>query len=352
MLADFWRNLAIGLAAFTVIYVTVDVNERIDDYIDFHARFSTVALYYIYKIPWILALVMPVAVLLATIFSLGRLSRMNELTAFICSGTPFIRVAAPIIASSLAASIAVMLYGEFLLPASNRRADMLMEVKIKGAKETRDSRYRDNIHYQGENGRTYYAERFDAVLNALVNVTMHEHEGTKLVRRIDAKRAYWDGAQWIFLDGATRLFTENGERISTFQKLELRNLPERPEDFMREEIAPEDMNARELSRYIDRLRRSGGPIDKYLVDLHFKFSFPFTNLIFAVLGASLASAKRKPSMATGFGLTLLVSFTYYGILRIGQALGHSGTIPPLPSAWIGNLLFMLVGGFLLYRANQ
>ncbi len=352
LLGDFWRNLAIGLAAFVAIYITVDVNEQIDDYIDFHARIADVVLLYAYMIPWIIVLVMPVAVLLAAVFSLGRLSRLGELTAFIASGTPLTRVAAPIIASSVAISVAVLAYGEFLLPQANRRSVEIKEVRIKGEKRVQDARYRDNVHYQGEGERTYYAQRYDIELKSLANVIVHEYRDGRLSRRIDAKRAYWDGVQWVFIDGATRTFAENGERVSTFAKFELRDIAERPEDFTREEIAPDEMNVRELRRYIGRLRRSGGAVDKYLVDLYFKFSFPFTNLIFAVIGAALASAKRKPSMATGFGLTLFISFTYYGILRIGQALGHSGAIPPLLAAWMGNIVFLAIGGVLLYRANQ
>ncbi len=352
LLVDFWRNLAIGLIAFAAIYITVDVNEQIDDYIDFHARVMDVILLYAYMVPWILVLVMPVAVLLAAVFSLGRLSRLGELTAFIASGTPLTRVASPIIVSSVVISLGVLTYGEFLLPQANRKSEEIKEVRIKGEKRRENERYRDNVHYQGEQGRTYYAQRYDVVLKSLANVIVHEYREGTLSRRIDAKKASWDGAQWVFIDGATRTFSADGERVATFSKLEVRDLVERPEDFMREEISPDEMNARELRRYIDRLRRSGGPVDKYLVDLYFKFSFPFTNLIFAVIGAALASAKRKPSMATGFGLTLFISFTYYGIIRIGQALGHSGVIPPFASAWLGNVVFLVIGGVLLHRANQ
>lgn len=352
VLGDFWRNLAIGLIAFTVIYVTVDVNEQIDDYIDFHARFADIVAYYLYKIPWIVVLIMPIAVLLATVFSLGKLSRLNELTAFIASGTSLARVAAPLIVSALALSVAVMAFGEFALPQANRRGERIKSVNIKHENARVDERYRDNVHYQGEKGRTYYAERFDMTLATLTNVIVHEYEGTRLSRRIDAKKAVWDGTRWNFMDGAVREFANGGERVMTFARLTAAELPERPEDFMREEIAPDEMNARELGRYIDRLRRSGGPVDKYLVDLYVKFSFPFTNFIFAVIGAALASAKRKPSMATGFGLTLFISFTYYGVLRIGQSLGHAGTMSPVAGAWLGNVIFLALGAALLYRANQ
>jgi len=352
VLGDFWRNLAIGLLAFTIIYVTVDVTEEINTYIDNHARPLDVLMYYAFKIPWILVLIMPVSVLLATVFTLGKLSKQNELTAFISSGTPLMRIASPIMVSALIISLIVMALGEFVIPETNRKSLRTKHVNIQGEKEETDSRYRANVHYQGEHGRTYYAESYDVMLKALVNPIVYEYQGGTLHRRIDAKKAFWDGAQWVFVDGATREFLPQGEKVTPFVKLVMNELPERPADFAKEDIAPEEMNFRRLKVYIDKLARSGGPVDKYRVDLYFKFSYPFTNLIFALIGAALASAKRKPSMATGFGLTLLISFTYYGVLRIGQGLGHSGVINPLFGAWVGNIVFVAVGGFLLYRANQ
>jgi len=352
VLGDFWRNLAIGLLAFTVIYVTVDVTEQINVYIDNHARPAEIALYYAYKIPWILVLIMPVSVLLATVFSLGKLSKQNELTAFISSGTSLARVASPILVSSIIVSLVMIVFGEFVIPDANRRSVKIMHATIQGERQDEDSRYRSNVHYQGEHGRTYYAESYDVMLKALINPILYEYQGATLHRRIDAKKAFWNGAEWVFVEGAVREFLVQGEKVTPFDKLPMKELSERPEDFTKEEIAPEEMNYRELSVYIDKLGRSGGPVDKYLVDLYFKFSFPFTNFIFAVIGAALSSAKRKPSMAAGFGMTLLISFTYYGVLRVGQDLGHSGMIAPFFGAWMGNAIFVVIGGFLLYRANQ
>ena len=352
VLGDFWRNLAIGLLAFTVIYVTVDVTEQINTYIDNHAEFPDIARYYAFKIPWILALIMPVSVLLATVFSLGKLSKQNELTAFISSGTSLVRIALPLIVSAVFISLVVTAFGEYVVPDMNRKSMRIKRVKIEGAKEEDTSRYRSNVHYQGERGRTYYAETYDLMLKALMNVILYEYREGNLDRRIDAKKAFWDGSEWIFVDGAVREFTKEGETIATFAKLPMKELSERPEDFSKEDVAPEEMNFRQLGAYIDKLARSGGPVDKYRVDLYFKFSFPFTSFIFALIGAALSSAKRKPSMATGFGMTLLISFTYYGVLRIGQGLGHSGVIDPFVGAWMGNIVFVVVGGLLLYRANQ
>ncbi len=346
------RNVLIGLVAFTVIYITVDVTEETDNFIDHNAQVVTIVSYYLFKIPWIVVLVLPVSVLLATVFTLGKLARDNELTAFISSGTSFVRVSAPLITAAFIISLLSILFGEYIVPKTNRRSDDIMLVEIEKKKARASYRFKNNLHYRGEGNRIYYADRYDLQLNVLLGVVVQEYEDAKLKRRIDAQKAFWDGTQWVFMKGAVREFRETGEHITTFDREPMPELPERPEDLAKEEIEPEEMNYSELKDYIEKVRRGGGPVDKYLVDLYVKFSFPFTSLIFAVIGAALSSARRKPSMATGFGLTLFISFTYYGILRIGQALGHSGVIQPLLGAWMGNIIFFAVGGVLLYRANR
>jgi lipopolysaccharide export system permease protein len=352
ILGGFWRNLLLAILAFTVIYITVDVSEKTDNFYDSQATLQEVSTYYAYQIPWICLLTMPVSVLLSTVFTLGRLSRENELTALVASGMPLTRVARPIILSAFLISLLSLTLSEMVVPFSNRRAEKIMSIDIEGRRTRDNTKYRKNIHYQGEGNRTWYAERYDVRLSVLMNVALHEHEGSKLVRRVDAKKAFWDGSKWVFMDGAIREFRDAGETVSTFQRKEMPHLPEKPEDIAKEEIDPEEMNFFELRKHIDKIRRGGGSVDKYLVDLHFKFSFPFTCLIFALIGIALSSAKRKPSMATGFGLTLLISFMYYGILRVGQSLGHSGVLYPLFGAWMGNIIFIVVGAVMLYRANR
>ncbi len=352
ILSGFWRSVLLGLVAFTVIYMTVDVSENIDKFIDNNATTWQIVSYYFFELPWIILLITPVSVLLSTIFTLGRLSRDNELTAFIASGIPLVRVAMPLFISALIVTVASIVLNDTLVPFAKRRAEEIRLVEIEKKKKRSSFRYKPDMYYQGESNRTYYAERYDISMSMMVNIIVQEYEGATLKRRIDAKKAFWDGLKWIFVDGAIRDFRVEGEDITSFRRMEMDDLPERPEDFAKEEIEPEEMRFSELRNYIDKVRRGGGSVDKYIVDLYFKFSFPFTNLVFAIIGAALSSSKLKPSMATGFGLTLLVSFTYYGVLRIGQALGHSGVMEPMLSAWLGNIIFLSFGVVLLQRSNR
>ena len=103
------------------------------------------------------------------------------------------------------------------------------------------------------------------------------------------------------------------------------------------------MSYPELRHYVDRLRASGSRTSNYLVDLHLKLAFPLVNLIIIMIGASVATRLRMQSAALGFGLSVSISFLYYGFMRTGQALGHNGALPPYLAAWLGDLVFGTVG---------
>ncbi len=352
ILSKFWKNLLLGLVAFTLIFIIVNISEEIDSFIDHDATVSEIIRYYANLTPWILTLIMPVSVLLSVVFSLGKMARDNELTAFIASGLSLIRLSVPILISSALISLFMIVFSETITPRTYRRSERIKVMDIEEKKPADYQETKKNFHYLGEDNRIYYAQKYNTRLKQLNDVIIHKYKGSRLTRRTDAGKAYWDGEKWIFLNGLVREFKQSGEEISRFKKRAMNNLPEKPEDFAKIQVKPEEMNFFELRNYIDRLRRGGGSVDKYLVDLYFKLSFPFTNFIFAIIGIAFSSSKRKPSMATGFGLTLLISFAYYGILRLGQSLGHSGVLHPVLGAWMVNIIFLVAGGFLLYRANQ
>jgi lipopolysaccharide export system permease protein len=112
------------------------------------------------------------------------------------------------------------------------------------------------------------------------------------------------------------------------------------------------MNARELQAYVTRLRASGARVANYLVDLHLKLSFPLINVIVVMIGAAVATRLRMQSAALGFGLSIGISFLFYSFMRAGQALGHSGVLPPYLAAWLGDLVFGTVGLIMMARAQR
>jgi len=183
-------------------------------------------------------------------------------------------------------------------------------------------------------------------------VSLQEFHAGSLVRRIDAAEATWIGGRWVFSSGFTRTFVKGHEDAEPFTRMAVNGLAERPDDFAKEDIQPDEMNYFDLRRYVDRLRASGARVENYLVDLHLKLAFPIICIVVVLIGGALATRLRMQSAALGFGLSIAISFVYYGVMRAGQALGHNGALPPYVAAWMGDTLFGAIGLVMLRQAQK
>jgi lipopolysaccharide export system permease protein len=351
LLRSFLRVFLFAVVAFVIIYVTVNVFEEIDNFIDHNAKVVSVAKYYFYSLPFVLTYVVPVSLLLGTVFSMGVLARRNELTALLASGVSLTRVARPIFVTSLVIALFSIYFNDHVVSRANRRKDDVMHYDIEGRVRAHPD-LKTDFRYLGEHGFVYLASTFDARSLTLYDVVVQQFQHDTVVRRIDAKTAQWINHRWLFAGGYVRTFQNGGEHVAAFDTLTVHEMDEKPSDFAAEEVDEDNMNLIELNHFINKVRRSGGSVEKYMVDLYFKFSFPFAGSIFVLIGVALASGKRKPSIATGFGLTLVVSFMYYAVLRVGQTLGHNGVLPPFFAAQAGNILFLIIGLWMLRRANR
>ena len=156
----------------------------------------------------------------------------------------------------------------------------------------------------------------------------------------------------MFVSGYLRTFDRGKESVEVFTRMGVDGLAERPDDFAKQDIRPAEMNFFELREYVHRLRASGARVASYLVDLHLKLALPLVCIVVVLIGGALATRLRMQSAALGFGLTLAVAFLYYSIMRAGQALGHSGALPPYVAAWMGDAVFGTAGLIMMRGAQR
>lgn len=346
LLREFASYLALGLAGFIAIFVVVDAFEKIDVFLDHRAPAALVARFYLFRAPEVVVQVLPVALLLATFLALGQLNKFGELTAMRAAGTSLMRILAPVFACATAGALTALLLGEFVVPAANRERDRIYDEQIQGLRRD-EALERADVTYLGRDGRIWYTRLFLVREGRLHEVTLQEFERGELRRRLDAAEATWDGRAWVFVSGFERRFAGGRETAAPFERLVVEGLEERPRDFAKERLDPDEMNYLELREYVGRLRASGARVSNYLVDLHLKLAFPLVNLIVVAIGASIATRLRLQSAAIGFGLSVAIAFLYYAFMRTGQALGHSGALPPYLAAWMGDLVFGAVGVIML-----
>jgi lipopolysaccharide export system permease protein len=351
LLREFVSYLVLGLVGFIVIYVVVDVVEKVDVFLDHRAPFGLIAEYYVSLAPEIVVKVLPVGLLLATFLALGQLNKFGELTAMRAAGISLLRILAPVFGVSVVAALVSLLLGEFVVPGATRARDRIFTEQIQHmASVTRTERA--DVTYLGQRGRIWYCRLYVVAEKRLHEVSLQEFRSGELWRRIDAAEASWDGKRWVFVSGYVRTFERGKERAEPFERMAVSGLEERPDDFAKEDIQPDEMNYLELRRYVQRLRSSGARVANYLVDLHLKLAFPLICIVVVLIGGALATRLRTQSTALGFGLSVAISFVYYGVMRAGQALGHNGALPPYLAAWLGDVLFGAIGLWMMRQAQR
>jgi lipopolysaccharide export system permease protein len=351
LLREFGTYLALGLIGFITIFIVVDVFEKIDVFLDHRAPALLVVRFYLFRSPEVVVRVLPVALLMATFLALGQLNKFGELTAMRAAGLSLVRILAPVFGVALVSVFLSLWLSEGVVPAANRARDRIYDEQIQKLRPE-DVAERADVTFLGAGGRIFYMRLYVVAERRMHEVSLQEFSKGVLQRRIDAAEATWDGKRWVFSSGFLRTFEDGQEKAEPFQRMAVGGIAERPDDFAKENRKPDEMSYPELRRYVDKLRASGSRVSNYLVDLHLKLAFPLVNLIIIMIGASVATRLRMQSAALGFGLSVSISFLYYGFMRTGQALGHNGALPPYLAAWLGDLVFGTVGLGMMIQAQR
>ncbi len=350
LLLNFLRNVAYTMVGAIILFTMMDLLDHMNSLMDNDATMSMIARYYAYKAVWIIDTVLPIAMLMATLFTLGGMARYLELTALFSAGWSLMKVTRPLVVLAVVTTILSLGWREFVLPEANIQRNRVWEVEIH--KNPDRIRPTQHISITGPEGRLYHARKFNPNTNIITGLKILTRDGSKIIERIDATTAFWEDGHWTLTDGTRRIFTGDEEQIMVFEKLTASDLKIDPKGFYRDRIRQEDMNIRQLLDHVELTRLSGGDPTTALVDIQFNLAFPLVNLIVVLIGLVLASGPRKTTMASGFGLTLLVSFGFYLFMNFGKALGHNGTLSPYVAAWTGNIVFFSIFLVLFLRARR
>jgi len=354
VLKKFLSIFILSLLAFLVIFNIVDLIEKLDKFLKNQMSVSLIARFYLYQLPYYLNVALPESLLLAAVFTIGLLAKHNELAAIKSSGISLYRVSIPLLLTGILLSIGAYFFDDYVvIPATRQRIEI--EFNNMHRRKYAEKTVFTNVMFQDSPTCNIVISVFTTRNYTANSVTIQYNEHQKLQCRIDARKMVWvaDSSAWRLSDYKIRTFNESGtENVHPTGRDTLIVLNLHPEDIIKTDLDPETMTYRELAYFIRRLRESGNETRKWEVNRHFKLAFPFTNFIVILFGIPLAAVKPRKGIAFGAGMSLLVIFIYYGFIKFGQVLGYKGILSPLISVWLGNLLFLIAGAYLLYKIRQ
>jgi lipopolysaccharide export system permease protein len=350
VLQSWIRIFLLTALGFPIVTILINLTDTLNRLLDRGLTMREIVVSYIYSIPENLFLVMPAAVLFATVFTVGAMGRHSELTAAKAGGQSFHRLMRPIFIAAACASVLAFIVGE-LAPGATAR-----QLEIQKAKQTHPTRTRFNFVYRGDAGWVYTIRSLDVASRQLKQL-MLERQGTGLeypglVLTADSA-SYNDSLRvWHLRTGASRVIAGPGRQATfNFRSMRLRALRQSPADLLAEAKAPDEMGYAELGRYIDALKRSGNDANKLVVEQALKLAVPVTCLIIALFGAPLGVTTPRAGAAVGIAISLGTTIVFLLLTQITKAIGAGGIIDPVVAAWLPNVVFLFAGLVLLAKVR-
>ena len=334
------------LAAFIALFETFTFFELLDDIARHRIPFLVVVDYFRYLIPYLVYQLSPLAALVATLVTLGILSKNNEITAFKASGISLYRLALPLLISGTILAGALLILDDTYLPYANQRQDALRnQIKGKPAQTyTRPQRW-----IFGENSKVYNYDIFDSTQKLFGGLSVIELDPLtfQMKRRVFATRAQWldNEKAWALESGWIRDFNVAGsvENYAPFKVTSLPELVEPPSYFNREVIQAFQMSWRDLRHYIQGLQIAGFDVSSLTVQWHKKIAYPLIAPVSMMLAIPFAILVGSRGAIGGIALGVGIGITYWAIAALLEAMGGIGQLPPMLAAWSPDQIFFFLG---------
>ncbi len=360
MLIEITAFFLLGLVVVTFVLVVQNLLRVIETTLSAGIGLGDVVRLCYYILPPFFSFSIPMALLVAILLGLGRLSSDGEMLALRASGVSLYQILAPAMVLGILAYIATTFIVVKVEPWSRdalRRLLYNLSAKVTlGIKERVFTDYSGLIMYINEKPPrggelrgilifdekevdrpvTVFAERGEIIPDPKsLRITLRLTNGSihLLSKNLQTYQEGNFGAAGITVD------------LSRY----LEPLGAKPANV-------KDMNVSELDKLIYNYRqrshldeRGLGDIRRLQVLFHQKFALPFACVVFGLIGVPLGVQPPKSSRFRGFVLSLLVILGYFALMTVGEVIGKRGVLPPVLAVWSPNLVMGGLAILLLLR---
>lgn len=348
----FWLFFIGSLAIFATVFMAIDAmstmvsNEGVE--------MTTLIRYYAYTLPEIIYRMIPVAGVMATIFTLSSLQRAGELIALFSLGMSLTRVTLPLVLSVLLMSGVSLFLSDQVLPGMARMKNYVYYHEI---------RKNPSLYSMVKTNRIWYRSK-DTIFNLkTLNEQAHKAQGLtlyyfnedwNLIQMITANEVDLLQSTWKLRNGSVTVFTEDSSfpMTSDFKEKTI-SMGEDAKDLSSTANTSDVLSLRELNQFIKKNKEAGLDTLRYEVDYHSKYGFAIAGLVMVLLGIPFSVGKaRSGGLMANLGVCLGLVFAYWIMYSSALTLGYHGSLPPVVAAWAPNVVMGAFGLFMIKRQKK
>src|SRR4026207_587471 len=343
------------IAGFISIWLIFDVSDNISTFIDEHVSLLLVARYYGMQIPQVLIILLPVSLLLSLLFALGRMSRANEIVSMLTAGVSLPRVLLPLIGIGLLTVAASMALNYSLAPhAELARKSFLSEAQSRPARTIQGQVFRNRTDL-----RTWFIQNFRLGDNMFNNVQVLQQDANdNIVMSYVAGRAFyrpetktWDleNVRLAYYDAAGNITKEEFRPA-----LAIEHWSETPFRLSSANVQAESLSVPELREYL-HFNADFPPtlLAPFRTHFQYRLALPWTCLVVVCIAAPLGIGYSRRGGLSSVAAAGILVFSMTLFVQLFLALGEGDRVPAWIAAWTPNILFAVIGLYLLYlRASN
>ncbi len=366
LLRELFLPLGCCLGSFLIFWVSFDLFSELGYLQERQLSFAEIFRYYLFKTPEFLVVVLPIALLLALLYTLTYHTRHNEITAIRAAGVSLWRLCMPYFIVGFVASVLLLALNELFVPGSTAIAERIRNRHSSDQGDFSAGQVRNLSFINAPQKRDWqigvYDTRTSEMFNPQVHWTLPDGSG----RWLFADRAVHTNSTWTFFN--VREFRElpntNAMPVPSLQTnmLAVSSFTETPAEIQSEiKIADRlsvgkakevDIPIGELLDYL-RWHPNPPPSDKHWLytKLYGRLAAPWTCLVVVLIAIPFGAASARRNVFVGVAGSIFICFAYFVLLQLGLALGTGGYLPAWLAAWFPNLSFGTAGLWLTARAR-
>jgi LPS export ABC transporter permease LptG len=365
-LRTFVQPLVFCFISFCALWIIADLLDNLKDFQEAKSKFRDILGFYAALLPYIYVTVIPVALLLATLYALTRMSRANELISMLSTGWSLARVLRPIFICSAYAIFLSAVANYYWAPrAEGNRKAVVRALTANSA----DSIMADSIMFRNEQTkRTWYVSTFPFSLRGghqrMRGVQMREDgPDGRLARTVLADSATWtprtgwrfyDGTEVIYQDGAPQEAPPFSPNKQGDFVLEAPQIEETPWSLVSYALKADFMGVPELLSYLKaHPKAADDKLAPFRTHLWHRFALPWQALAVVMFAVPLGVAYSRRGAVGGIAGSIFVFFVFMFVNNLFLNLGKGGHLPGWLTVWMPHLLFGTLGVILFhYRSNN
>lgn len=338
--------------AFGFIVLISELFRQLSFYMEYKTPLLIIFQHLFSNIPWWIIQVLPVATLLALLFSLGDLAKKNEITAIKAAGVNLWKVITIFLIIGFIIGLSDFAARELVVPKTALFNEKVKKEKIQKEEISAKTEF-TNLIVSLQNNTRLTVGYLNTNEKYMQNIVIENYdEDFYLKRLILAAEGRWKNKTWTLENGVIREFNNDFWEEIYFQEYES-GINLKPADIAIDKKRYEMMNTYDFRKYINQLRIFGQTALKDRIVLNIRYASVFCHIVVMMIGIPFALGfGPKLGKILSFTMALLAAFIYWGVQAVTQSLGENSLISPFLAAWLPNFIFFAVGIFLLFKVKK